>query len=936
MRRLQGPAFLSAVIGLAILISAQPARAASTNPLPVDWYGASPEDFLVDFRTLTAERIYKESDGSVHMDYRRPVNTSQLYAIILKSPDPTKIYQSPVFADFLSVPPEEFERPASLFNFFLIVQQFISSCKNGKSQEQCLLAYRVAQRIRNLENSSRDVEFRIQDALALQSRMSDLLLLGDVKSAILASERMEIDLENIELEEFDKIRYDYQISLALTDAAYFRFAMGDFDRASQLKQRAIAIHRRGDVPSNCDFYFDQWAMEHPDAVSPPPDAPECQDDRLGKAAFYLPWLYGSLLGELPAPQKKVLSGVLKDGWTERLAKRDAEIDTTGAKTFGVLDKNIFAQLTDALWQDGSGPSDSKSLGDAFELLQALALNGSAMAVSHSAGERLAKGDAHLLGLIHDFEDFAAYSEFVRNPGPKRKAIVYPPPVMLRGYTPEEREFFLSEQRRAEGYRQEDLKRFNATKLELKRLLPDYFGLIAPQSVDLRETQRLLHRDEAILLVVPTLTGTHTIALTQEDIRWSRSRWNSRRVGQAVSRLLWDVGTNVGVPQRVELWWERDAAPGYSFARGLSYELYEQLIMPVAPALAGKRHVMVIAGAELAHFPFGIFVTQPPAGADGNPDDLRETHWMADEYALSQLPSVQTLQFLRTTSPGRQRTTPEVVSFVGFGDPDFSGTAEERRGGISDGQRTFRAPLNAGSLSSVKDLSRLPGTAAELEELRSAVGGKPTNVYLRKEATEKNFRTLNVAHVGVLTLATHGLLPGDITTLNEPALAFTPPDNIASSDDDGILTSSEISSLRIFADWVILSACNTASEMKLDEFSSPASAGSFNSLSRAFLYSGARSVLASDWPVRDDVAGSLTARTIEITRDNPDISRAEALQRAMREVRKNPKHDLNGEGGKFDTWAHPNAWAPFTLIGDGAEGFSTVVDVAGQPAGQNRH
>jgi CHAT domain-containing protein len=47
--------------------------------------------------------------------------------------------------------------------------------------------------------------------------------------------------------------------------------------------------------------------------------------------------------------------------------------------------------------------------------------------------------------------------------------------------------------------------------------------------------------------------------------------------------------------------------------------------------------------------------------------------------------------------------------------------------------------------------------------------------------------------------------------------------------------------------------------------------------------------------------------------NPRLSRAEALQRAMRAIRNDASHDTGG-----DSWAHPNAWAPFSLIGDGAK------------------
>ena len=150
------------------------------------------------------------------------------------------------------------------------------------------------------------------------------------------------------------------------------------------------------------------------------------------------------------------------------------------------------------------------------------------------------------------------------------------------------------------------------------------------------------------------------------------------------------------------------------------------------------------------------------------------------------------------------------------------------------------------------------------------------------------------------------MAGELAGNAEPGLVFTPPAQ-PSGEDDGFLSASEIASLRFSADWVILSACNTAAG------DGSTGAPGLSGLARAFFYAGAESLLASHWPVRDDVASRLTVRSIEIRRDNPDLSRAEALQKAMREIRMNRTHD-----SASDTWAHPSAWAPFTLVGDGTK------------------
>jgi CHAT domain-containing protein len=105
--------------------------------------------------------------------------------------------------------------------------------------------------------------------------------------------------------------------------------------------------------------------------------------------------------------------------------------------------------------------------------------------------------------------------------------------------------------------------------------------------------------------------------------------------------------------------------------------------------------------------------------------------------------------------------------------------------------------------------------------------------------------------------------------------------------------------------VILSACNTAS--------AEGSADSLSALSRGFLYAGAQALLASHWRVADDATAALTVETLAAARLKPDLSRAEARQRAMRAVRTGRRDDGTAVAGWTTDWLHPAAWAPFTLI-----------------------
>jgi CHAT domain-containing protein len=144
---------------------------------------------------------------------------------------------------------------------------------------------------------------------------------------------------------------------------------------------------------------------------------------------------------------------------------------------------------------------------------------------------------------------------------------------------------------------------------------------------------------------------------------------------------------------------------------------------------------------------------------------------------------------------------------------------------------------------------------------------------------------------VIAFSTHGLVSGELDVV-EPALALTPPRQ-GTEHDDGLLTASEVAQLKLDAEWVILSACNTA-----------AGAQGLSGLARAFFYAGARALLVSHWPVETTAATALTQGMFGELKANPEIGRAEALRRSMMAL------------AASDNYAHPMFWAPFVVVGEG--------------------
>jgi CHAT domain-containing protein len=431
-----------------------------------------------------------------------------------------------------------------------------------------------------------------------------------------------------------------------------------------------------------------------------------------------------------------------------------------------------------------------------------------------------------------------------------------------------------------------------TDERLRKEAPQYYALIRPEPLELAGAQQLLAPDEAALMVVPTEFGTHVVAVSREGITWTRAELTESQVQEAVRKLREDLTT-------VE--WEPVMS---GFDRSTAHGLYRALIAPVAETIRSKRHLFIAAGGALSSLPFGVLVTTPPTGNDADPYALRSTPWFNDSHAIIQLPSLQSLQFLRSFG-GRVSGG---GGFTGFGDPLLQGNAVARgktpsRGvstaSVLTGRRT-RDGVAIADVSQLRRLARLPGTAVELENMRKALGAPISSVRVGETATESAVRAAHLADSQILAFATHGLVAGEVDGAAEPGLVLTPPAT-GSEGDDGFLTASEVTTLKLNADWVILSACNTASG---DGYGEPSLSG----LARAFFYAGARSLLASHWPVLDEVASRLTVDAIKRQRQDPNVSRAEALQAAMIDIRNSPDNPA---------FAHPAAWAPFSLVGEGA-------------------
>jgi len=167
------------------------------------------------------------------------------------------------------------------------------------------------------------------------------------------------------------------------------------------------------------------------------------------------------------------------------------------------------------------------------------------------------------------------------------------------------------------------------------------------------------------------------------------------------------------------------------------------------------------------------------------------------------------------------------------------------------------------------------------------------------------RTLNatgrLGQARVLAFATHSLIGGELTGLAQPALVLTPP-TTPRPDDDGLLSLDEILALKLSQTrLVVLSGCNTAAADRSGE--------GLSGLVRAFFFAGAPAVLVSHWSVEDRATQAFMAAVFRRYASDPTLPWAEALRQGTVAL-------LQQARGKTAYFAHPFAWAPFFLVGDG--------------------
>jgi CHAT domain-containing protein len=412
-----------------------------------------------------------------------------------------------------------------------------------------------------------------------------------------------------------------------------------------------------------------------------------------------------------------------------------------------------------------------------------------------------------------------------------------------------------------------------------REFPDYAALSRPQPLTVKDIQPLLADDEA-LVVIALGARSYAWAITRSQAEWKELAGTADEISGQVSSL------------RALL----DVAGSKPFDAKASFALYQKVLAPVEDLLRGKTRLSLVLNGALTSLPPQVLVTQDPAGKE-----LKDVNWLVRQYAIAILPSVESLKVLR----GKSAIAAAQKPLIGFADAVFNAAQPNARvaASITASRGIQGTVANVAALKAA--LPALPETADELTKVAAYVHAGQADVIVGRNATESRVKQSKLDQYRIVYFATHGLLAGEVANfakLNaEPALVLSLPDK-PDELDDGLLTASEVAQLKLNAEWVVLSACNTASGDK-------PGAEALSGLARAFFYAGSRSLLVSNWVVETDSTVALMTGTFAALADNPRLSHAEALQKSMLAMIGSTQHP---------EWADPKYWASFVVVGEPAK------------------
>jgi CHAT domain-containing protein/Tfp pilus assembly protein PilF len=393
--------------------------------------------------------------------------------------------------------------------------------------------------------------------------------------------------------------------------------------------------------------------------------------------------------------------------------------------------------------------------------------------------------------------------------------------------------------------------------------PRYAEIRYPSPLGLPQIQERLDGETALLEYFLGEEGAYLFVVTRE-----RLTFHPLPQTGAIAELVDKVRRGVAAPSRRTF-------DGYTRA---AHRLYEILVDPVLPALAGKSRLLIVPDGALHTLAFEALLTE-----DTGLRNPAELPYLLRKFAVTYVPSASVLSRLAESDAPADTEGEAPLRFLAFTDPVYG--SEEA---VTKDEPVTREGETGRGLPEGLRLPSLAGTSREVSTIASRYPQAEVKVYQGTEANERNVKKNPLVETARwLHFASHGLVDERQPELSGLFLTV-------GGEDDGLLQVYEIFNLSLRADLVVLSACETGLGKEV-------TGEGLVGLTRAFLYAGAPSVVVSLWRVRDDTTPELMVGLYDGLDRLGD--KAEALRGAKLEMIRKGDH------------AHPYHWAPFILVGN---------------------
>jgi CHAT domain-containing protein len=434
-------------------------------------------------------------------------------------------------------------------------------------------------------------------------------------------------------------------------------------------------------------------------------------------------------------------------------------------------------------------------------------------------------------------------------------------------------------RLAEEYR--DLEqRYGVLEADIQRSSPRYAALARPAPLTIRQIQQEVLDGETVLLQY-ALGESRGYVWAVSNTAWSVHELPSRASLSEESRQLYQRLT-----ARLTLTGSLDERGRQADEADFRYweqarHLSDVLLGPVARAISGKR-IIVVADGALQYVPFAAL---PEPGGAADPVPLLVNHEIVSLPSASVIPVMRRLTSSRPVPP---------MSVAVLADPVFEADDPRLRAVL----RAAGTPPDGHPGGAIRPpaarmpLARLAATREEAGAILAVAGRGSSVAWLGFDASRAAATSAELAQYRTVHFATHGIFDNESPGMSGIMLSMFDGQG---RPQDGFLRLRDIYGLRLPAELVVLSACNTALGRQVR-------GEGLVGMVRGFMHAGAKRVVASLWKVDDEATGDLMRRLYAaMLRDGR--SPAAALRAAQLAVREQPR------------WKAPFYWAAFSLQGE---------------------